>query len=339
MDISKKLKPCLRLGIENTWRCNWSCKHCFYLRNSQFKTTNDIPFEALINKIEDGIERGCNHVVFVGYGEPTIAPGFQEVLKYCKSENIPTSIITNGASSLDVYNEAFQNGLNHIHLSFHGIGSVIENITKSSMAHEKQLSLRRWLKEREFSWRSNTVIQKENLYQLTEIVEEAIKYKVSHFVFLNFLPHYEWAKANNLIEQALHPKVIGLEIERASEMLIETNTMFTIRYFPFCYIDSKYWKYIVNSYYVAYDPWEWEYGLKTKTQEQIANNLRSHVEIETCKDCLAYQHCAGWNKDYNSAHGDIVRHITGIPDEYKAAWDTIGGIFIMNPANNCTGTI
>lgn len=331
------LKPCTRLGIETTWRCNWSCQHCFYLRNQNFKKKIDVPLEALKLQIDNGINRGMNHVVSVGYGEPFLSPCFQDMLKYCKEKNIPTSVITNGTMNISDYEQAFGNGLNHIHLSFHGIGETLNKIANSPTAYEKQETLRTYLKQQNRPWRCNTTIQKDNLNELNDIVTKAIDNNVFHYVFLNFLPHYEWSE--HVKDHAEHPAIIAPKIMEAADILIKNNIYFTIRYFPFCFIDSKYWKYIVNSYYVAYDPWEWSYNDGCSLIEKTAEMLRSHVEISSCKSCIAYRHCAGWNRTYDATYGHIVKPIKAIPDEYRDKWDEAGSIFLMNPVNLLSGTI
>lgn len=333
-----KLKGCSRIGIETTWRCNFSCNHCFYLRNPNFKSGKDISYGAIINRIQrELIERNCNHVVLIGYGEPALSNNFIPILNFCKSKNIAISVITNGTANLSIYKQANESGIDHFHLSMHDIRERADNITNFKNTFEKQKQLLNWIKENNTPWRCNTTIQNQNIDNLENIVDVAIDYGVYHFVFLNFLTHYEWK--NHVKDCAVHPEIIGKKIEKAADKLIESNIFFTIRYFPFCYIDSKYWKYIVNSYYVAYDPWEWKYGNAGDSDKTIAEKLRSNVEIDSCKQCNAYLHCAGWDRNYNSSYGEIIKHIKSIPDEYKNVWNIEGSIFLMNPVNHFSGTI
>jgi MoaA/NifB/PqqE/SkfB family radical SAM enzyme len=267
-----------------------------------------------------------------------------ELLENCNNRGLPMSIITNGTARLGIYHELFDKGLDHVHLSMHAVGDTHNEIAGMESAYRRQHELRRWLKATNMPWRSNTTLMQANYRMLTEIIDEALEFDNFHFVMLTFLPHYEWK--HHVLDMAVHPEDLAPRIEEAADRLIDAGKYFTIRYFPFCYLRPEYWQYVVNAFYVQFDPWEWEYGQYNKddirTSWRGARALRKNVRVESCEErCLAWRHCGGWNRKYCDAFGgdSILRPITEVPDMYRDVWDYDGGLHVLNPVNLHSGTI
>jgi sulfatase maturation enzyme AslB (radical SAM superfamily) len=336
--------PCRKAGIEITWRCNQRCIHCYYRRNHRLGRANDKPLEEAIAQVDAAKARGCNHIYLVGWGEPALYPRVNELLEYCNSQNLPMSMITNGSVPLRIYEKLFAKGLDHIHISMHAIGPVHSKIAGLPGAYGHQRELREWLRLNGLAWRSNTTLMQANYRMLNDIVEEALEFGDWHFVMLTFLPHYEWKR--HVLDMAVPVDLLAPTIEAAADLLLAAGRLFTIRYFPFCHLQPKYWRYVVNAYYVQFDPWEWEYGQYNKDDIRStlrgARALRKNVRIESCEArCLAWRHCGGWNRNYANAFGgdSILRPITEVPDVYRDCWDVDGGLHVLNPANLHSGTI
>ena len=145
-------------------------------------------------------------------------------------------------------------------------------------------------------------------------------------------------------EVAVHPAELRPYIEDAADRLIEAGTYFTIRYQPLCHLAPRYWAYVVNARYVAFDPWEWNYSLQIHDLEALWRDSVACGEStachEPCDRCSAYRHCGGWNRVYAEAFsGAGLKAITEPPMIYADVWDTDGGLHNLNPANQLTGTI
>ncbi len=197
------IRRCTKVGIDVTWRCNIKCQHCYYLRHKNFRKPNDKPLEEACKEVDSAIERGCDQIYLVGWGEPCIYPHVFSLLKYAHGKNMSSSIITNGALPIKIFERLYNEGLNHLHISTHGINGIADKIAQVGGTHEKQLKLKKWLKENNLPWRSNMTVQLDNYKILNQTIEENIKYGVYHFVLLNFLPHYEWKR--HVREMAVHP--------------------------------------------------------------------------------------------------------------------------------------
>jgi MoaA/NifB/PqqE/SkfB family radical SAM enzyme len=308
------MKPCKRVGVNLSWRCQWKCQTCFYRRNDNFNKAIDRPIEQINYELSAARQRGCDHAVAVGEGEPTLYPFIKGYVESCKQFGLTSSIITNGATDLQNFIDLYEAGLNHFHVSVHGVGTTLDKVACVVGASEKQDIVKTWMRNNNIPWRSNTTLQRANYQELPEIVENILSYGAYHIVLLGFLPHYEWQ--NRLTEVAVHPAELRPYIEKCCEILEASGKLFTIRYHPFCHLDEKYWKYVVNAKYVLYDPFEWEYGNMGKNEPamwmaacQMAESVG--VQGEPCYNCNAHLHCGGWNRHYAAGfNGADLKAIT-----------------------------
>lgn len=346
------MKPCRRVGIDNTWRCLWRCTHCFYANGYTNETgglgTNwDESLDVMLAKIDKARARGIDHMVAVGYGEPSTAKNLKQLLLACKDRGLTTSIITNGIQPISHYAKMYYEwGLDHLHISSHGFGDTLNEIAQRPDAAEKQLKLKEWLCAKQLPYRTNFTMQQINYKEMPETLIRDTELGAFHVVMLGFLPHYNWSDPQKTKDVGVHPTLLRPYIEETSRRLEEVNQLFTIRYHPFCHLDSKYWKYIVNTKYVNFDVWEWNYELQA---DDIPALWRAACKMgegtrttDPCNKCQAAKHCGGWNvKNVNgiNASGNPVKltAINNSPEEYKKVWNTDGGIHDMNPVNHLDG--
>jgi MoaA/NifB/PqqE/SkfB family radical SAM enzyme len=301
-----------------------------------------------MQQVREGKDRGCDHSVIVGWGEPTLWPHLVPWVEAVKNEGMTSSIITNGTADPEYYQDLFDAGINHLHLSIHGIGSVINKISGSSAAAGKQMAIMEYLKETKLPWRSNTTLQQDNYKQLPEIVQTIIDHGAYHVVLLNFLPHYEWSDPEKLRQVAVDPRVLAPLMEQCIDMILDAGRFVTLRYFPMCHLKPKYWPYVTNARYVLYDPGEWDNG---HCGEQLAKLWRSACELgdgvaittSPCLSCALRIHCGGWNKIYASGFDGagltpLDISIASILDLGREFFDP-GYLFDQNPFNATRGYV
>ena len=337
------MKPCTRVGVDVTWKCNWKCQHCFYRRNHDEHKSDEDLLGPVRDKIRRAKEGGLDHVVMVGYGEPSIAKTTPAILDFAHQQGMATSMITNAATGLDRFKGFFNQGLDHLHISSHGLDGTLDEIVGIPGAFKKQAEVKEWLALEGLPFRTNVTLQRNNYDELPDLAEYEISHGVFHFVFLGFLPHYEWR--DHLTEVAVHPAELRPYIEDAADRLIEAGVYFTIRYHPMCHLAPKYWRYVVNARYVLFDPWEWNYSLQAHDVEALWQDALRLGESaacgEPCNRCLVRRHCGGWNQTYADAFGGAgLLAITEDAWEFDGpAWNKDGGLHDLNPANQLGGTI
>lgn len=312
------MKKCLRVGINCTKKCNWKCKTCFYRWSPDFGSTYDKPLEEALKEVRDAKARGCDHALLVGWGEPALWPSLIDWIKGVADLGMTSSMITNGSVHLDTYRKARAAGMNHLHVSVHGINDTLETITGTRGSGLKQQQLLNWLKDQKWPWRMNMTVQKDNYKEMPEIAEMCLYYGCKHIISLGFLPLYEWDSEKHCPDVAVHPAEIRPYVEKVAERVLqESDVMLTIRYHPFCHIGEQYWKYIVNARYVHYDPWEWDYGHAGLNDEQLwaeaqAFGRTQSIEGPPCCFCDLKMHCGGWNRVY--AAGFDGAHLVAVKD-------------------------
>jgi len=337
------MKPCKVVGLENvTWKCNWNCTHCFFRRAKDLHTNKDTSLDRLKREINAGKSRGCNSVVLCGKGEPMMHSRIDEIIAYISGIGMKSLIITNGSMGIGKYQRLYKLGLDHLHISMHGLGETLDKISERKGAGRKQMELLEWLNKESNPFRINITLQQLNHQEVFNIAEKAVQFGAFHVSLLNFLPHYHWKSRTK--EVAVNPIELINILEKSMKHM-EGKVIFTLRYFPMCLLKPDYWKYVTNTRFVLFDPWEWDYGCYSEDVEKVwraAIIMGRVVAIkgEPCDSCLLKEHCGGWNRFYAHAFNfEGLKAIKEIPDELKEAVDQKGGLFDLNPANLSGGHV
>ena len=337
---------CTRVGIDVTKRCNWKCQTCFYRWKPDFNTPYDKPLADAIAEVSAAKARGCDHAVLVGWGEPGLWPQIIDFISAVKDMGMTSSIITNGSCSVGIYEKMREAGLNHLHISVHGIANDLDKISGFPGAGQRQQQLFQWLKAERWPWRMNMTVQRLNYRSLRDIAQACLFYGCRHIISLGFLPHYEWTDPSKLRNVAVHPGELRPFIEEMIKEVESHNeynhhgfkSMVTVRYHPMCHLAPEYRKYVVNARYVLYDPWEWEYGNAGKSDEEYwkaALEIGSSVSADDqpCAGCGLRMHCGGWNRVYAAGFAGAGLTAIDMPEESKRP----GWLHDQNPANQGNG--
>lgn len=340
------MRPCSRVGVELSWRCNWACTTCFYHFDQRLHKKIDKPWVELKEELDAAKLRNCDHAVAVGWGEPAIAPTVRQFLDYSHQIGLRTSLITNGTALLKSYQEFYSDHyLDHLHVSCHGLGSTLDKIAGVSGAFEAQSRLTQWLRDSALPWRANITLQQLNYKQLPILTKDLLDHGCRHVVFLGFLPHYAWQAPDKLQTVAVHPAALQPVLEQCIDLVLQSNRLVTLRYHPFCFIRPQYWKYITNARYVLFDPWEWDYGSHSADIERVwANSVevgeRVAVQRQPCTGCKLRMHCGGWNRFYVDGLDIKLRGLIAKDalEQDRGQLDVRGHFHDQNPANACTGS-
>ncbi|MEZ5989564.1 MAG: radical SAM protein [Planctomycetota bacterium] len=85
----------LSINLDLTTACNYACDHCidWDILNSPIKYDH----QELLASLGHMADRGLRSVILIGGGEPTIYPGFVEVVRFLKQRGLQVSVVTNGS--------------------------------------------------------------------------------------------------------------------------------------------------------------------------------------------------------------------------------------------------
>ena len=171
----------LHVRIKPTNICNHKCYYCSYTNPKQtlgkdMVKTDFIPYEKMMETIEDLINMDVKAVTFSGGGEPTCYPYLSEVLQRLSKSKVKFAMLTNGALLSGKVAELFSKYGSWVRISIDGwdkesyqgyrgaddFDKVIRNI-KNFDSDTCDLGL-------------NIVVTKENARHLYEIVKQTASY-------------------------------------------------------------------------------------------------------------------------------------------------------------------
>ena len=128
-DVTPTVNHSVKGIIKIFYYCNSYCVFCHSEDNKIYKAD----LTKAKNKIDLAIETGIDQILFSG-GEPTIYPGFRELVEYAVSKELFTGIISNGRtlSNEELVFFLLENKANYFYLSLHGYNAQLnDEITES----------------------------------------------------------------------------------------------------------------------------------------------------------------------------------------------------------------
>ena len=88
----------ISINLDLTTACNYRCDHC--IDWDILNTPNKHEEQVLRASLREMRERGLRSVILIGGGEPTIYPGFSDMVRYMKQElGLQIAVVTNGSGN------------------------------------------------------------------------------------------------------------------------------------------------------------------------------------------------------------------------------------------------
>lgn len=177
--LAKKKGFLLRVMFELTYRCNFSCKHCYlplsYRKYRELKT-KDIIF--ILNQLRD---IGCLYLGFTG-GEPFMRKDIIKILGHAKRKGFELIIYTNGSLiEKKVAKELSLLNPNKVDITLPAMTKVaFEQITGVSGSHDKVFKAIELLYKNKVNLGFKTCLLKENEAEIKEIEDFAASLGALH---------------------------------------------------------------------------------------------------------------------------------------------------------------
>ncbi len=144
-----------------TWRCNLDCSYCTEYDNSK----GDVPYEALVARIEHCRELGVLHTDLIG-GEPLLHPDLFRLFGEITARGMTSGMTTNGfLLTEDKLNRLLDAGLGRLQISVDGLHPT-KGTPKSLKTLKGKIEL---CAGRPIWFRVNTVICDETLDEVEEV--------------------------------------------------------------------------------------------------------------------------------------------------------------------------
>jgi pyruvate-formate lyase-activating enzyme len=85
----------LSINLDVTTACNYACDHCVDMEILNTGIRYD--HEKLKSSLVEMQKRGLRSVIVIGGGEPTVYPGFEEIIRHMKGIGLKIGVVTNGS--------------------------------------------------------------------------------------------------------------------------------------------------------------------------------------------------------------------------------------------------
>lgn len=315
--IAKERRSLTRRGV--LWlglKCDIKCKFC-YDENVDKKDKLWLPVDDAKRALEKfRFYYENEYVDFMG-GEPTLHPKVLEIAEFCSSIGLKPTLITHGMHLADDKRAAaFKDaGLHDVLMSIHGIGENAARLHGRDVGNfDRQVQAIDNLNSLGVPVRFNCILIRDNLCDLSAVVELAKSRGVKVINFLTFNPYFEWRAAPEIPFQAKHSEImqhLGPALHLCDQYGIEAN----VRYMPICQLNG-FESHAFTGYQLPYDVHEWDYnswydrGLRgqpsrewyySASAEQKARH--SYVHTEKCQNCAARNICDGFHSQYLARWG------------------------------------
>jgi MoaA/NifB/PqqE/SkfB family radical SAM enzyme len=255
---AKKITSRVDLNLGSA--CNARCRFCYYQKTtSKGYAMHDVAAKKWIRYF---FSKGKRAIEFTG-GEPTIRDDIAKLVNYAADIGYnDIAIITNAISLSDKkMMELKASGLTEFLFSVHGAEAKTHDyLTDVNGSFDKIVSAMKNAKALGIFSRANVVVNGVNFRQLKEIASLLLDCSIKRVNFILFNP---------VVDAGGSQKDIWLDYRVASTYLkdvIDNYEMrfdaITVRYIPFCFMQG-YEKYVINLKQVQYDPYEWDYYLRS----------------------------------------------------------------------------
>ncbi|WBW96298.1 radical SAM protein [Oceanirhabdus sp. W0125-5] len=209
----KDCKIPLMLTISLTNKCNLQCIHCF--KSCSMKNNNSIKYETLMNTLK--YLKGKSLGIQLTGGEPMLHEKFFDILRF-SIDNFDTTITTTG-TLINSSNVEKLKGIKNIQLSLYShIESKHDNVTTIPGSFKETVNAINVLSKAGLPVTIATILTKENINQMEDIIEFSYKNGAGAIRFGSFVP---CGRGVSLRESWVLPEeekdIIKLELKRFAE--------------------------------------------------------------------------------------------------------------------------
>lgn len=174
--LAAKRKFPLKAMFELTYKCNFSCVHCYVVPDKNKKELTTEQVKEVLNQLKDA---GCFHIGFSG-GEPFIREDIFQILDYAKKRGFRISLLTNGFLMDEKTADKIASlgtSLNHVDVSVLGVTEeTFEKLTRKRGSYKRVMRAIKLLKERGADVQIKATLMKLNKNEFLKIKEIAEKF-------------------------------------------------------------------------------------------------------------------------------------------------------------------
>ncbi len=302
------------------YKCNHRCLFC-PREYSDFEEM--LPYDLLINNVENVIEKSNVQHLIVSGGEPTMHPDFLKFMDFLMKKPVFIALLTNGDNfSNTEFSDAFIRTVNpkkvQIVTAIHSIDSEKHDwVSGCKGSYERSIKGLLYLSKAGYSIGIKFIVSKQN-YQESELFVKDILDKFAGRVNIQFCGIDCAGNANQYGEQAaINYQEARPYLEKAFDTFWEYQKKYptchlSVSEMPLCSVDPYYWKLFVlkeRSRTNAYSAPNYK-----NNDEHLTYNAGNDCDtfFEKCHTCAVEKVCPGvWRTTGEILGEDAVKPITG----------------------------
>ena len=207
----------LAVLAELTHRCPLQCPYCSNPVELE-RSSNELTTSEWKKILSELAQIGVLQIHFSG-GEPTARKDLVELIQHASDVGLYSNLITSAVLlSKERLAALADAGLCHVQISFQGNEPVVANrVAGMKNAHEKKLEVAKWTRELDMPLTVNAVMHRQNLHQLSDIIQMAVDLDADRLEVAN-VQYYGWALKNRA---ALMPTIE--QIDETSRIVEEAE--------------------------------------------------------------------------------------------------------------------
>ena len=197
----------LAVLAELTHRCPLSCPYCSNPLELE-RASGELTTAEWKKILTELAEIGVLQIHFSG-GEPTARKDLVELVQHASDAGLYTNLITSAVLlTRDRLRDLADAGLCHVQISFQGSEPAIaDRVGGLKDGHRKKIEVAKWTRELELPLTVNAVMHRQNLHQLSDIIQMAVDLDADRLEVAN-VQYYGWALKNRA---ALMPSFAQLD--------------------------------------------------------------------------------------------------------------------------------
>lgn len=169
---AKKNQFPLRVMFELTYRCNFSCKHCYIPPG--YRNCKELKTKEVFSIIDQLAESGCFYLGFTG-GEPFMRRDIMRILRHARKKGLVVIVYSNGSLiSRSTARKLAKLRINKVDLTLPAMtAAAFENITGVKGSYDKVFKAIGYLSENKVPLGFKTQVLKENQGEIIKIIDFA----------------------------------------------------------------------------------------------------------------------------------------------------------------------
>ena len=308
------------------YNCNHHCYFCPC--GKEENKAKAAPTEQMIEAIKNGINNNGVEFITLSGGEPTLHPGFHEVLKFCIDNELKVTVLSNG--------DTFHN-IDNVHKYFDGVDpryfgittaihsnipELHDKVTGSKGSHARTVAGLKNLIPMMIPFTVKQVISKWNYKMLPDFVD---------FVFREFGPFASLTLCgmdfcgmdeHEIDEVGVSYKEIGKYLETALDMVLSIRKQFggfpqvTVADLPLCCVDPYYWGFFTKVSRGKLSQYSAPRNTDSSVKSDSSVDNDCDIYFNECRSCCVAEYCPGvWSSAYKYFGESVVKAV--VPQNTK----------------------